>query len=261
MLDIQDMSVCLDGKTLLKEINFDLEHGDFMVLLGGNGAGKSTLLKTVACTLPYCKGQIFFKEKLLSHWHEEKLAKHRAVLSQNTFLVFPMNVIDVVLLGRYPYNLGSKPSVKDVAIAYEILDLMGIAEYADVDITTLSGGEQQRAHIARVLAQVWESSAENPKLLLLDEPTSNLDVAYQHILLELLQKRVQNKGLVVLTILHDMNLAARYASKIALLKKGTLLTVGKPKDTLTPDWIMQGFGVSSIVQEHPIFDCVQVSTY
>ncbi|BDS09320.1 heme ABC transporter ATP-binding protein [Aureispira anguillae] len=261
MLNINNITVHLGGETLLEQISFDIQQGDFMVLLGGNGAGKSTLLKTLARSIPYCKGQVLFKEELLGHWNQEELSRNRAVLSQNTFLVFPMNVIEVVLLGRYPYSQGRKPSVKDVAIAYEMLDLMGIAHYADVDITTLSGGEQQRAHIARVLAQVWESSPEHPKLLLLDEPTSNLDIAYQHILLELLQDRVQKHGLVVLTILHDMNLAARYATQIALLKQGKLLAVGKPEETLTPDWIMKAFGVSSIIQEHPIFDCLQVSTY
>lgn len=261
MLKIDTITVQLAGKTLLKHINFDVKRGSFTVVLGGNGAGKSTLLKTLAGNLPYHKGRITFKDRLLTDWRQDALARDRAVLSQNTFLVFPMTVIDVVLLGRYPHNQGQKPTVKDVATAYELLDLMGIAQYADQDITLLSGGEQQRAHIARVLLQVWESSEDNPKLLLLDEPTSNLDIAYQHILLELLEKRVQENGLVVLAILHDMNLAARYATDIALLKKGELLTIGTPKETLTPDWIMRTFGVSSIVQAHPVFDCLQVSTY
>lgn len=261
MLNINNISVCLNGKDLLKHINFDINQGDFMVLLGGNGAGKSTLLKTIARSLPYCKGEILFEGEGLGYWSQVELSRKRAVLSQNTFLVFPMNVIDVVLLGRYPYTQGGKPKVKDVTIAYELLDLMGIAQYAEEDITCLSGGEQQRVHIARVLAQVWESSPSNPKLLLLDEPTSNLDIAYQHILLELLQDRVQQHGLTVLAVLHDMNLAARYATQIALLKKGELLTVGNPQEVLTSDWIQWAFGVSSIIQTHPIFDCLQVSTY
>lgn len=261
MLNINTVSVSLNSKSLLRNIHFDLHQGDFMVLLGGNGAGKSTLLKTLARSIPYCKGQILFKGEDLSYWSQVELSQQRAVLSQNTFLVFPMNVIDVVLLGRYPYTQGAKPRTKDVAIAYEALNLMGLTKYAEEDITCLSGGEQQRVHIARVLVQVWESSADNPKLLFLDEPTSNLDIAYQHILLELLEDRVQKHGLTVLTILHDMNLAARYATQIALLKQGELLAVGAPEKVLTPNWIQQTFGVSSIVQAHPIFDCLQVSTY
>ena len=261
MLNINNITVCLNGRNLLKEINFDLDENDFMVLLGGNGAGKSTLLKTLARSLPYRKGQILFRGENLAYWSQVELSQQRAVLSQNTFLVFPMNVIDVVLLGRYPYTQGGKPNAKDVTIAYELLDLMGVAKYAEEDITCLSGGEQQRVHIARVLAQVWESSLANPKLLLLDEPTSNLDIAYQHILLELLQDRVQKHGLTVLAVLHDMNLAARYATQIALLKEGKLLTVGRPQEVLTTDWIQRTFGVSSIIQAHPIFDCLQVSTY
>lgn len=261
MLNVNKVDVCLNGRDLLKQITFELQKGDFMVLLGGNGAGKSTLLKTLARSLPYRKGEILLGGKSLKNWSQVELSKQRAVLSQNTFLVFPMNVIEVVLLGRYPYTQGGKPKKEDVAIAYKLLDLMGVAKYAAEDITCLSGGEQQRVHIARVLAQVWESSPTNPKLLLLDEPTSNLDIAYQHILLELLQDRVQEDGLTVLAVLHDMNLAARYASQIALLKQGELLTVGTPQEVLTPSWIQQTFGVSSIVQTHPIFDCLQVSTY
>lgn len=261
MLNVNNISVCLNGKHLLNQVNFDVQQGDFMALLGGNGAGKSTLLKTIARSLPYCKGQVLFRGENIGHWSQVELSQYRAVLSQNTFLVFPMNVIDVVLLGRYPYTQGAKPKVKDVTIAYELLDLMGVAQYAEEDITCLSGGEQQRVHLARVLAQVWESSLANPKLLLLDEPTSNLDIAYQHILLELLEDRVQKHGLTVLAVLHDMNLAARYATQIALLKKGELLTVGTPEEVLTPGSIQDTFGVSSIIQTHPIFDCLQVSTY
>lgn len=261
MLNVNNIRVCLNGKQLLNQINFDLGEGDFMVLLGGNGAGKSTLLKTLARSLPYREGEILFGGENLASWSQIELSQQRAVLSQNTFLVFPMNVIDVVLLGRHPYTQGGKPKVEDVAIAYELLDLMGVAKYAEEDITCLSGGEQQRVHIARVLTQVWGSSPDNPKLLLLDEPTSNLDIAYQHILLELLQDRVQKHGLTVLTILHDMNLAARYATHIALLKQGELLAVGTPEDVLTIDLIQDTFGVSSIIQTHPIFDCLQVSTY
>lgn len=261
MLNVNNITVRLGGKYLLRQINLDLRQGDFMVFLGGNGAGKSTLLKTLARSIPYRKGNILFKGKDLASWSQVELSQQRAVLSQNTFLVFPMNVIDVVLLGRYPYTQGGKPNAKDQAIAYELLDLMGVAKYADQDITCLSGGEQQRVHIARVLAQVWESSASNPQLLLLDEPTSNLDIAYQHILLELLQERVQQHALTVLVVLHDMNLAARYATQIALLKQGTLLKVGTPQEVLTANWIQQTFGVSSVIERHPIFDCLQVSTY
>ena len=262
MLGLNHIAVTINGRHLLKDVSFDLQSGDLMVLLGGNGAGKSTLLKTIANSLPLAKGQIDLMGKDLTDYSYENLAQVRAVLSQNINLVFSMKVLDVVLLGRYPFTKHRGiPTTQDVALAYEILDLMGVVAYAEQDITTLSGGEQQRVHLARVLAQVWDSQADNPKLLLLDEPTSNLDIAYQHILLELLEDKVQKNGLAVLTILHDMNLAARYATKIALLKQGQLLTVGHPKQTLTPDWIQQTFGVSSIVQEHPIFDCVQISTY
>lgn len=260
VLTARQLSVKLGSRTILQRINLDLQAGQLLTVLGGNGAGKSTLLKTLAQQIPYQQGSIEVQGKNLSQWTVTKLAQQRAVLSQHSSLVFSMLVIEVVLLGRYPFSQGS-PTTRDWELVEDLMEHLGIFKYAHYNILDLSGGEQQRVHLARVLAQVWDSTWDEPKLLFLDEPTSSLDIAYQHELLQLVQQQTEENGLAVFAILHDMNLAARYATHIALLKQGQLLQQGSPSETLTNHWIQQTFGVAAVVQEHPIFDCLQISTY
>jgi iron complex transport system ATP-binding protein len=261
MIELQNVSLKFNRKFLLEDINLDIQKGDFVTLLGSNGAGKSTLLKVLGKSLSYHQGTINYQNISLKDWSAKEIAQHRAVLSQNIEFNFPAKIIEVVLMGRYPFCGNHAPTTKDVTIAYEALNEMGLALRAEQDISELSGGEKQRVQIARVMAQVWDCTPDNPKFLLLDEPTSNLDIAYQHQLLQLLQKKSKEKGLTTLAVLHDINLAAQYASKIALLKKGKLMDIGSPKEVLTQKAIKDTFGVSSIIHKHPIFDCIQISTY
>ncbi|MCH2022539.1 MAG: ATP-binding cassette domain-containing protein [Saprospiraceae bacterium] len=261
MLSINNISVRLNNNLLLKDLSFKLEPNSLLVLLGGNGAGKSMLLKTIAKSIPLETGSIFFMNKNLKDWSSSDLSTNRSVLSQNISLNFSMKVIDVVLLGRYPYNKDGGSTPNDYKIAKEVLSILGLEGSTEKNILELSGGEQQRVQIARVLAQIWDSSNTNPKLLLLDEPTSNLDIVYQHILLDVLLKRVSKNNLSVIIVLHDINLAARYATHIGLIKDGQLIKIGETEQTLIPELIKTTFGVSSVIQKHPILDCLQVSTF
>lgn len=261
MIEVDNITVQLGSQKIIKDLSMTVEPGSFFVLLGANGAGKSTLLKTMAAHYSPVKGSISFKGSPLTEWNEHSLAKHRSVLSQQIVMTFSMKVIEVVLLGRYPYLEGKASGIKDVAIAYEVLDLMGLARQAEMDIMKLSGGQQQRVHIARVLAQIWTHTAENPAVIFLDEPTSSLDIVYQQLLFQLLQKRCVTHGLTVITVLHDMNLAAQYASHIALLKQGELVKMGLVEEVLTEEWIKETFGVSAFIQRHPILNCIQISMY
>lgn len=261
ILQLNNISVCIAQKQILRGVSLDVQNGEILALLGANGAGKSTLLKTMAKHHRPNAGTIRFKGTALNAWPERTLSQHRAVLSQQVAMHFSMKVLEVVLLGRYPFVVGQKPSINDVAIAYEVLDIMGLADRAEEDILTLSGGQQQRVHIARVLAQIWDSSHEAPSLLCLDEPTASLDITYQQLLLQIVRSRCITHGLSVVVILHDINMAAQYADRIALLKQGRLLTVGTVEDVLTPDWIQESFGVSAYIQRHPVLDCLQVLMY
>ncbi len=260
ILQAQQLGVRLGGRTILQDIDLTVQAGEFLVVLGGNGAGKSTLLNTLSQQLPHKEGTLEFQGQALRDWSVAALAQQRAVLSQHSNTVFPMTVADVVLLGRYPFSKGH-PTPNDWALVEQLMRELGLLSYAHQNIQTLSGGEQQRVHLARVLAQVWDSTPDQPKLLFLDEPTSSLDIAYQQELLNSVRALTKQKGLAVFAILHDMNLAARYADRIALLHQGRLLQQGAPADTLTNHWIQQTFGVAAMVQPHPIFDCLQISTY
>lgn len=260
LLKAKNLQIKLGGKTILSNINLEIQAGQFLTVLGGNGAGKSTLLKALSQQISPQKGDIVLQSKSLKNWGVEGLAQERAVLSQFSSLVFPMTVLDVVLLGRYPFSKG-QPTHRDWQLVNHLMEHLGILRYAHHNILELSGGEQQRVYLARVLAQVWDSTWEQPKLLLLDEPTNSLDIAYQQELLHLIQELTQEKGLGVFAILHDMNLAARFSSHIALLQQGTIIQQGSPATTLTNHWIQQTFGVAAVVHQHPIFDCLQISTY
>lgn len=260
MLIVDALNIRFQQRQILRDISLDIQQGSFCVFLGSNGAGKSTLLKSIAGNLKY-QGSICYKNKQLRQWSTKKLATERSVLSQNIVLIFPMKVIDVVLLGRYAHKSAEDGGQKDRAMALELLQLLGIEQYAEENILHLSGGEQQRVHIARVLSQVWDSSPAAPKLLLLDEPTSNLDIKYQHLLLDLLKKRVKTNALTVIAVLHDLNLAARYASDLVYLKKGELLEFGPISKTLNSEIIQATFGVSSVIQKNPLLNCLQISTF
>jgi iron complex transport system ATP-binding protein len=259
LLQVEKITVQRGVKNILQDIDLHLHQGDLLVLLGGNGAGKSTLLQAIAGDLPLKQGNIRFKQKSLSKWNTEELAQERAVLSQKTPLHFSATLLDIVLMGRYPHRKKSYAPSIDQTIAIKALELVGLAHRATDDIQALSGGQQQRVQIARVLAQVWESSPTNPKVLFLDEPTAGLDINHQHLLLQLLQQKTTQKELTTMLVLHDMNLAAQYASKIALLQNGAIATIGTPKEVLTPHWIRQIFNVETTVQPHPTAACLQVS--
>ncbi len=255
LLEVKNLSLKRSEKTILQSINLSVNQGELMVLLGGNGAGKSTLLHALAGDLPYQKGSIIFKQKKITNWQKKELAAHRAVLLQSTSLYFSSTLLDIVLMGRYPF----RDNPKNTTIALEALALVGLQDRANHDIQALSGGQQQRVHIARVLAQVWESTPSNPKIIFLDEPTASLDIHYQHLLLQLLQQKTKKNELTAVVVLHDMNLAAQYASRIALLHNSHIIATGTPTQVLTPEWIKQVFEVQAFVQPHPTYPCIQLS--
>lgn len=259
LLTVNNITIERQKRKILQELSFSIEQGELVVFLGSNGAGKSTLLQALVGNLPIQQGQITFKEKLLSEWSMEHLATERAVLSQKTPINFSATLLDIVLMGRYPYQQQVYAPDIDQEIALQALDRVGLKDNALDDIKKLSGGQQQRVQIARVLAQIWESTIEHPKMLYLDEPTAGLDINYQYQLLHLLQQKTIKKELTTVVVLHDINLAAQFASKIILLHAGGLAAIGTPKEVLTPYWIKQVFGVEATLQSHPTTNCLQVS--
>ncbi|MGI4862897.1 MAG: heme ABC transporter ATP-binding protein [Janthinobacterium lividum] len=246
MLNTTNLTYRAGPKTLLQNISLTAQPGELLVVVGANGAGKSTLLKLLSGDLKPSGGEVKFDGKNLSQWQPAMLARRRAVLTQQHTLALAFQVRELVLLGRYPH-FGGQPIAHDHAVVAAALDLVGLRHLAEREYPTLSGGEQQRAQLARVLAQVWE--AENG-FLLLDEPLTGLDLRHQHQTLAV-ARQLTRRGFGVVAVLHDLNLAAQYADQVLLLHQGRAVASGIPAEVFTPDYIQLGFGIEVELLAHP----------
>lgn len=249
MFSAENISVQIGAKKILDDVSLRLNSGEVVALLGANGAGKSTLLKAMCGDVKFSGGAVSLENRNLRDWHCHELARKRAVLSQHTDLNFPFTACEVALLGRNPHVRGSE-SKKDFAIVQKALETVEAAHLADQSFPTLSGGERQRVQLARILAQIWESSADDSaRYLLLDEPTASLDLAHQHLTLQIAGKLSRaNTG--VLVVLHDLNLAANYADRICLMKRGKIRHNGTPSETLTAANVKEIFDFDAAILEH-----------
>ena len=252
MIEARNITVEIQSKKLLDAVSLEMRAGEILVVVGANGAGKSTLRKVLCGDLAQTNGEVLMNGKLLADWTLPERARIRAVLPQDSSLSFPFTVLEVVLMGRAPHTNGAE-SEKDYEIARAALSKVDALDLEERIYPTLSGGERQRVHLARVLAQIWEQT-ENPRYLLLDEPTSNLDLTHQHSTLKI-ARQFASESAAVLVILHDLNLAAQYGDKILILKNGKVSALGVPEKILTPEIIRETFGVKVSVIKHPHFDC------
>lgn len=251
MIDIDSVTVFRGGTRILDRVSLRCEPGAVTAVLGANGAGKSTLLGAVAGDYPLTEGRIDVCGVPAHSDRARELARLRAILAQSSTLAFPFTVFEVALLGRTPHLSGSEGR-RDMTIALECLAAAGVDHLRDRSYPTLSGGERQRVQLARALAQIWDAPADR-RCLILDEPTSSLDMSYQHVVLAL-ARRLADDGTTVAVVLHDVNLAARYADHIALLRGGRVAASGDPRTVLTPDNLAAAFGVRAAVLPHPEHD-------
>ncbi len=257
MIQVQNIQYAIRGKSLLQNISLEVANGEFVAILGANGAGKSTLLKLLSNDLKPSQGKIYFNNRLLSAWSSADLAQHRAVLSQQHAIAFNFVVSDLVMMGRYPY-FKHNPRQQDYDIVAYCLEKTGIAHLSQRVFLTLSGGEQQRVMLAKVMAQLLDqkaiqeekSSWAEHKFLLLDEPTTGLDIFHQQQLLSFVRQQTQ-RGLGVVAILHDLNWALQYADKVLLLYEGQSLGFGKTLDMLTPALIQKAFQIDVYIAPQP----------
>lgn len=239
MLEWQNVS--LKGQPpRLTDINLRLTPGQLTIVLGPNGAGKSSFLSLTAGLSKPSSGSVLWKGLPLSAWSARDLARFRAFLSQTLSLPFAMTAAELVRLGRFPH--ASRSPGEEEQIIAQALELCQATPLASRRSDQLSGGELQRVHTARVLAQAWEAQEKGEGLLLLDEPTASLDPQYQHATLQVAQAMAA-RGLTVIAVLHDLNLAARYADRIIFLKRGRLLAEGPAREILQEDLIREVFDV------------------
>lgn len=244
MLDVQSLCVNYGNVEALKDISLSVNAGEILVIVGPNGAGKSTLIKAASGMLPF-HGRVLVNGRDFSHLNNKERACLLAVVPQARQLPGAFSVSQTVLLGRTPYmNWLGQASSLDRQKALWAMERTGVARLADRRLGELSGGEQQRVLLARALAQ-------DAPLLLLDEPTTHLDLKHQSGLLNLLRKLAQEKNLAVLMILHDLNLAGLYADRIALLVDGQIRSTGTPAEVLISTSLTDAFGVAVQVIRHP----------
>ena len=250
MIEARNISVTIGAKKLLDRVSLTVAPGAVIAVVGANGAGKSTLLKALSGDLKLAAGEILVDQRPLSQWNHYELARRRAVLPQQSNVNNGFTAFEVVLLGRNPH-LSVRESRRDREIANEALRAVAAERLAHRIFATLSGGEQQRVSLARILAQIWDEPAQNShsRYLLLDEPVASLDLAHQHLTMQI-AREFAGKNTGVLVVLHDLNLAAQYADQICLLKNSGVLASGAPAEVLTAPNIRRALDFAATILEH-----------
>lgn len=233
---------------LLNDISFEAHAGEFIAILGPNGAGKSTLLSYISNELGDKNKAVFFKDQPICKWNAQELPKQKAKFSQHQASEITLDIKEVVMMGRYPY-FNHTPNAADEAAVTHWMKKTETSHLTSRAYEQLSGGEKQRIHLARVLAQLENDEPE--KLILLDEPLNNLDVSHQFRILELIKKltKKQNTAIVVM---HDINLAAQFADKILLLNQGKVVAFDTPEKVLTEERVAETYGFPCMVTQNPI---------
>ena len=244
LLAVEDVRVTLGGTRALDGVSLELNAGELLGLVGPNGAGKSTLLRAVTDVVSFEGGGIEIGGRSLASTPRSELARRVAVVQQLPEAPAAMRVADLVLLGRHPHlGLLGRESARDHAIAFDAMHRAGCEQFAGRALGTLSGGERRRVFIARALAQ-------QPSLLLLDEPTANLDPQAQGEIFALLRQLVAD-GAGVLVVVHDLTLAAAYCERVVLLDGGRVVASGAPREVLTAERVRRVYGDRVAVIDHP----------
>jgi iron complex transport system ATP-binding protein len=249
LLRCNEVTVRVGARALVDAVSFDAHPGELLTIVGPNGAGKSTLLGAIAGDRKPGAGEVLIGGRPVHRWAAAELARMRAVLPQGDTLAFPFTALEVVLIGRAPHVKHAE-TPEDERLARAALASVAMGAFADRIYTTLSGGERQRVQLARALAQLAGLPPASPRLLLLDEPTSSLDLLQQHRVLGL-ARRMAREGACVLAVLHDLNLASQYADRVAVMARGKLVGIGIAEEVLDVARMRDVFGVDAHVVRSP----------
>jgi iron complex transport system ATP-binding protein len=246
MLTVENVTYTTGKHSLVKDVSFMVHPGEIMVILGANGAGKSSLMRLLSAEKKASSGSITLSGKAMNSYNAKELALKRAILNQQNIINLDFLAIEIVQMGRYPHYT-NKPASHDLDIINEVMAITGTTQMAERSFLSLSGGEQQRVHLARVLAQIWDTPEA---LLLLDEPVSGMDILYQQQTLSL-ASMLAKRGFMVVAILHDINLAAQYADNIMMLKNGRKWYHGTTAEILNTKSIYDVFETEADVFTNP----------
>lgn len=255
LLKIENIEFSYQSAKILNNVAFNVENGDFLGIMGPNGSGKTTLLRCICDLLRPQMGMVLIDSKEIQKLSKKEIAKNIGVVPQTTSIDFAFTVHELVLMGRTPHiDRFQFETPADFAMVEEAMRSTNITHLANRTFDELSGGEKQRVIIARALAQ-------EPKVLLLDEPTVHLDISCQFEILSLVKKLCFEKDIIVLAVFHDLNLATRYSDKLLLLDNGKIVSIGKPEDVLTPENIQKTYHIGAIVRRHPLTNTLYVTPY
>lgn len=238
-LSIKDLCFGYNGSLALEDIALDVSEGQIVSLVGPNGAGKSTLLKCIDRILKPNRGSVLVDGRDLARMSGKEISRSMGYVPQSTAEVFPYTVFDIVMMGRRPH-IGWRVTQRDISVVAETLRFMGIERFSSRYFDELSGGEKQKIAMARALAQ-------EPKILLLDEPTSNLDILHQLELMKTIERLVRERGISAVMAMHDLNLASRFSHRVVMLKDRMIHEIGPPKEVLTQKNINFVYGVRAEV--------------
>jgi len=246
MLEARKISVNYDEREAVADVSLRADTGKLIAVIGPNGAGKSTVLRALNGSVKVNRGEVMLDERRIDSYARRAVARQIAVVAQEADLRFPVTVMEFVLGGRYAWsNAWGWETERDIEIARSVLRESALEDFADRLMNELSGGERQRVILARALAT-------EAKILLLDEPTANLDLAHQATMLTLVRARCDRGDTAAVVVTHDVNLAAEFADEVMLLEKGRTIEVGPPREVLTPELLGRVFDLRVLVDAHPI---------
>ncbi len=250
MIQAKNISLTVNGREILKKVNLELQAGTFTAIAGPNGAGKSSLLKILSHESTRYQGEVVVNGVAAKSYSAAQLSAVRAVLPQHSHVQFPFSVKQIVELGRQHTRATAN---QNSIVLEEVMALTGITGWSARNYLTLSGGEQQRVQLARVLAQVWEQKSF-PRFVLLDEPTSSLDIAQQQMIFSLV-KQACERNIGVLAIVHDLNQAVQFADQLYFMREGTVIAQGETKAVFTKPIIEETFCCRVNVYHDPCTNC------
>lgn len=254
LIELKNLSIGYGNKSVLQDVNAKINKGEIVGIIGCNGAGKSTLLKTIRGLLPKQSGEILYFGRKLESFSEKELAREVAYLQQNVEVGFGYTGKDIVLAGRYPYMKWWKgESISDEELALKCMEYTGTKELAERPVNEVSGGQKQRILLAKVLAQ------QTP-ILFLDEPTTGLDMVYQEEIFRF-SKALAKMGKTILMVVHELNLAAKYCSRIILLGEGTVIADGRPDNVFTEKILSKAYNAPvRVIRSHNTNEIIEIST-
>src|SRR5512136_1088275 len=253
MIEVNSISFRYREEWVLQDVSFRVEKGEFVGVIGPNGSGKTTLLKMLYRLLSPQKGEILFELVPMKKMERADIAKRIAVVAQETQLLFPFSVLETVLMGRSPY-LGHLmfENEKDLEIARKAMEWTKIHPFSERTIDELSGGERKRVFIARALAQ-------EPEVILLDEPTANLDIHHQIDFLDLILTLNRERGLTIVIASHDLNIASEFCDRLILLQRGRIYQMGIPEEVVTKENIESVYDCEVWIDRHPVSGMPRIS--